>query len=62
MKQVSDILSGNNLKNDNAACGKLGAFINQVDAAAERRDRLTAEQADDLRTQAEDITIKLLDC
>ena len=30
--------------------------------AAERRDRLTAHQADDLRTQAEDITIKLLDC
>jgi hypothetical protein len=55
-------LTDNNPNNDESACSRLGAFINQVDAAAERRDRLTADQADDLRTQAEDITIKLLDC
>ena len=63
LKQVSDILGYDNPNNDKAACGKLGAFINQVDTAAEGRgDTLTADQADDLRTQAEDITIKLLDC
>jgi hypothetical protein len=64
LKQVSTILTDNNPNNDKSAvCGRLGAFINQVDAASERRgDTLTADQADDLRTQAEDITIKLLDC
>jgi hypothetical protein len=61
LKQVSNILSDNNPNNDESGCGRLGAFINHVDAA-ERRDRLTPNQADDLRTQAEDITIKLLDC
>jgi hypothetical protein len=62
LKQVSTILSDNNPNNDESAvCGKLGAFINQVNAN-ERRDTLTSDQADDLRTQAEDITIKLLDC
>jgi hypothetical protein len=40
--------------------GKLGAFINQVNAA-ERRDTLTADRADDLRTQAENIR-DALDC
>jgi hypothetical protein len=44
---LSDILSDNNPNNDESACGKLGAFINQVNAA-ERRDRLIAQQADDL--------------
>jgi hypothetical protein len=63
LKQVSTTLSDNNPNNDeSAACGRLGAFINQVNAAAERRDRLTAHQADDLRTQAEDIRNKLSDC
>ena len=65
LKQVSDILTNNNLKNDeeSAGCGRLGAFINKVDTAAERHDTLTAEQADDLRTQAEDIIRnELLDC
>jgi hypothetical protein len=37
-----------------------GAFINQVDAN-ERRGTLTADQADDLRTQAQDIR-DALDC
>jgi hypothetical protein len=56
LKQVSKILSDNNPNNDeSAACGRLGAFINQVNAAAERLDALTEEQAGDLRTQAQDI-------
>jgi hypothetical protein len=61
LKQVSNILNDNSPNNDKAVGGKLGAFINQVNAN-ERRDTLTADQADDLRTQAEDIIIKLLDC
>jgi hypothetical protein len=62
LKQVSNILSDDNPNNDKAAaCGKLGAFMNQVNAS-ERRDTLTADQADDLRTQAEDIRNELLDC
>ena len=32
LKQVSDILSDDNPNNDRAVCGKLGAFINQVNA------------------------------
>jgi hypothetical protein len=54
------VLNDNNLNNDESACGTLGAFINQVNAN-ERRDTLTAEQADDLRTQAGDIRDEL-DC
>jgi hypothetical protein len=61
LKQASNILTDDNPNNDEPACGKFDSFINQVNAA-ERRDTLTADQADDLRTQAEDITIKLLDC
>ena len=60
MKQVSNILGDDNPSNDNAVCGKLGAFINQVNAN-ERRDTLTADQADELRTQAEGIRTSL-DC
>jgi hypothetical protein len=56
LKQVSDILTDNNPNNDESACGKLGAFINQVNANERRGgDTLTPNQADDLRTQAEDI-------
>jgi hypothetical protein len=63
LKQVSNILTDDNPNNDeSAACGRFDTFINQVNAA-ERRDRLTAEQADDLRTQAEDIRdVLLLGC
>jgi hypothetical protein len=62
LKQVSNILSDNNPNNDQSACGKLGAFINQVNAN-ERRHTLTADQADELRTQAEDTRdVLLLDC
>jgi hypothetical protein len=64
LKQISNILDDNNPNNndESAACGKLGAFINQVNTN-ERRDTLTADQADDLTTQAEDIIRnELLDC
>jgi WD40 repeat protein len=61
LKEASDILSDDNPNNDKAVCGKLGAFINQVNAA-ERRGTLTPDQADDLRTQAEDIIMNQLDC
>jgi hypothetical protein len=55
-----------NPSNDESACGTFDTFINQVDAA-ERRDNddntLTADQADELRTQAEEIRDELLlDC
>jgi hypothetical protein len=60
LKEASDILSDDNPNNDNAACGRLDAFINQLNAN-ERRGTLTADQADDLRTQAEDIE-NALDC
>jgi WD40-like Beta Propeller Repeat/HYR domain len=60
LKEASHILNDDNPNNDKAVCGKLGAFINQVNAN-ERRDTLTANQADDLRTQAEDIR-DALDC
>jgi hypothetical protein len=61
LKEASDILSDDNPNNDEAACGKLGAFINQVNAA-ERRDALTEEQADELRTQAEEDIMDRLTC
>jgi hypothetical protein len=64
-KEASNILNDDNPNNDESACGKLGAFINQVNAAAERRNNngtMTADQADDLRTQAEDIRDELLVC
>ena len=61
LKQMSNILTDNNPNNDESACGWFGAFINQVDAN-ERRDTLTAERADDLRIQAEDIRDTLLGC
>jgi YVTN family beta-propeller protein len=60
LKEASDILNDDNPNNDRAVCGKLGAFINQVDAN-ERRDTLTVDQADELRTQAENIRNNL-DC
>ena len=62
LKQALNVLADNNSNNDeSAACGKLGAFINQVNAN-ERRDTLTSDQADDLRTQSEEIRDVLLDC
>jgi hypothetical protein len=61
LEELSSILNDDNQNNDESACGELGAFINQVNVA-ERRDMLTADQADNLRTQAEDIIMNQLDC
>jgi WD40-like Beta Propeller Repeat/HYR domain len=61
LKEASDILNDDNPNNNRAVRDKLGAFINQVNAN-ERRDILTPDQADELRTQAEDIRDDLLDC
>src|SRR5919109_469228 len=62
LKQISNILDDNNPNNDKAAaCGKLGAFIKLVNAN-ERLNMLTADQADELRTQAEVIIMNQLDC
>jgi hypothetical protein len=62
LEEVSNILTDDNPNNDESACGKLDAFIDQVNANERRGDTLTADQADDLRTQAEDIRDELLDC
>jgi hypothetical protein len=56
---VLNILTDDNPENDESACGRFDTFINQVNAN-ERHDMLTADQADDLRTQAEDIRNELL--
>jgi Tol biopolymer transport system component len=61
LEEVSNILSDNNPNNDESACGTLGALINQVNAN-ERSNTLTADEADELSTQAEDIRNGLLDC
>jgi hypothetical protein len=60
LEEVSNILDDNNPNNDESAYDELGALINQVNAN-ERRDTMTAEQADNLRTQAEGI-MNQLDC
>jgi Tol biopolymer transport system component len=60
LEEVSNILSDDNPNNDESACGTLDALINQVNAN-ERSDTLTADEADELRTQAEDI-MNQLDC
>ena len=64
MKQISNILTDDNPNNDESACGRFDSFISQVNAAERLDDdTLTAEQADELRTQAEDIRdVLLLDC
>jgi TolB protein len=54
LEEVSNILNDNNPDNDESACGRLDAFINQVNAY-EISDTLTSDEADELRTQAEDI-------
>jgi hypothetical protein len=61
LQRASDILGDDNPNNDKAVCGMLTAFINQVNAY-ERSGILTEDQADELRTQAEDIIMNQLDC
>ncbi|MDP6512603.1 MAG: DUF5011 domain-containing protein [SAR202 cluster bacterium] len=60
LNTASTILSDNNTNNDGAACGKLNAFTNQVDAK-EGSGKLTQEQADELR-QAADAIQDSLEC
>jgi TolB protein len=60
LERALALLSDDNTRNDAGACNMLGAFMNQVNAN-ERRDMLTADQAGDLRMQAEDIR-GMLDC
>jgi hypothetical protein len=54
LNEVLNILNDNNPNNDESACGTLDAFINQVNAN-ETSDTLTADDADELSTQGEDI-------
>jgi hypothetical protein len=55
LEEVSNTLNDNNPKNDGSAvCDELGAFIND-EIAAQTGSALTADQANGLRTQAEDI-------
>ncbi|MBI4662446.1 MAG: SBBP repeat-containing protein [Verrucomicrobia bacterium] len=51
LQQATSLLTDANSKNDVSACGKLGAFLNEVDSM-ERRGQLTADQAAQLRGQA----------
>jgi PKD repeat protein len=54
LERVSALLSDDSTRNDASACIALGAFIDRVDNH-ERRDTLTPEQSDELRTQAQNI-------
>lgn len=56
--QTSTLLNDNNHSNDIAACGKLGAFINQVTANVQN-GRLTSAQASQLLQAANAIKASL---
>lgn len=56
--QASAILNDGNPNNDGAACGKLQAFLNQVDAR-QRSGALTPAKADQLRQQTNAIIVAL---
>jgi hypothetical protein len=60
LERALALLNDDNTRNDTSACNIIGAFMERVDAS-ERRGMLTPAQADDLRTQAEDIR-DMLDC
>jgi len=53
LKNAQDKLDDSNPKNDGAACGKMDAFINQVNA--QEGKKLSTEQADELREAAESV-------
>ncbi|MCH7969402.1 MAG: NHL repeat-containing protein [Thaumarchaeota archaeon] len=53
LKNAQDKLDDDNPKNDGAACGKMDAFINQVNA--QEGKKLTTEQADELREAAQSV-------
>ena len=54
LEQARSPLTHDNPRNDPRACSRLDCFQDRVDNN-ERRITLTADQAADLRTQAEDI-------
>jgi photosystem II stability/assembly factor-like uncharacterized protein len=58
LRHVARLLTDANQANDRAACGRLDAFIDQVNVK-ERSGELTAAQAGQLRLDAEDITAAL---
>jgi hypothetical protein len=58
LKEVVNLLNDNNPHNDVAACGKLTAFINQVNAK-EKNGQLTTGQAFQLRQSANAIKASL---
>jgi Tol biopolymer transport system component len=60
LNEVLNILNDNNPNNDESVCRTLDGFINQVNAN-ETSDTLTADEADELGTQGEDIR-NALDC
>lgn len=58
LAQTESVLADSNPNNDASACGKLDAFINEVNAK-EKSGKLTSEQASQLRQFAQDIKAKL---
>jgi Tol biopolymer transport system component len=60
LNEVLNILNDNNPNNDESVCRTFDGFINQVNAN-ERSDTLTADEADELSTQSEEIR-NALDC
>jgi len=53
LKNAQDKLDDDNPKNDGGACGKMDAFINQVNA--QEGKKLSTEQANDLREAAQSV-------
>ena len=60
LEELLNILNDNNPDNDESVCRTLDGFINHVNAN-ERSDTLTADEADELNTQSEEIR-NALDC
>ena len=58
LRQVATLLTDANPANDRAACGRLDAFIDQVNAK-EQSGEVTAAQATQLRQDAGDISAAL---
>jgi hypothetical protein len=58
LRQVAALLTDADPRNDRAACGRLDAFVDQVNVR-ERRGELTEAQARQLTQDAEEITTAL---
>jgi len=61
LENAIKLLDDDNLKNDGAVCGKLGAVDNKIDAKEGKKNGLTSGQADALRTVLAPINTAL-DC